>query len=143
MKKQAVIFLIILFVIIIMIFFAVMQNVSAERDLAKYNEQYNCYLNKQIFGTEVASLINKAINENERNGVIKNEDNYYIANETNSIKIYVKLEQDGENFVMEKIFNVGITEFVRLFNLIDFTCTKVNYHKQTGKVSEIYFEIIN
>ena len=90
----------------------------------------------------MASLINKAINENEKNNVTKNDKNYYIPNETNSIKIYIKLQQDGEEFEMERIFNYGMTEFVKNFNLEDFKCTKVNYHKETGKVSEIYFEVI-
>ena len=95
-----------------------------------------------MLGTEVASLINKAIKENEKNNVIKDDKNYYIPNETNSIKIYVKLVQDGEAFAMERIFNYGMTEFVKNFNLENFKCTQVNYHKETGKVSEIYFEVI-
>ncbi len=142
MKKQTVLIFILLLVIILIIAFGIAQNVNAERELVKYNSQFDFYLNKQLIGTEVTTMINKAIDENERNNVLKDEKNYYIPNETDSIKIYIKLEQDGENFAMEKIFNFGITEFVKNFNLEDFKCTKVNYHRDTGKVSEVYFEVI-
>ena len=142
MKKQAIIIGVAILVIILVIAFAVVQNVNVEKELLKYNYQYDKFLNKEVLGTEVASLINKAIDTNEKNNIEKDENKYYISNTTNSIKIYIKLEPDGENFPMERIFEVGMTEFVKNFNLEDFTCKKVNYHKETGKVSEIYFEVI-
>ena len=143
MKKQTIIILLMI-IITIIVAFAVAQNVNAEKILVGYNAQYNKYLNQQVLGTEVASLINKIINTNEKNNIEKDEKEYYIPNTTNSIKMYIKLVQteDAEEFPMERIYNVGITEFVKNFSLIDFTCTKVNYHKETGQVSELYFEVI-
>lgn len=142
MKKQTILILIAILVIVLVVAFAVAQNVNEEKELSRYNEQYNKYLDKEVLGTEVASLINKAMDTNEKNNIDKDEKQYYIQNSTNSIKIYVKLEPEGEDFPMERIVNLGMTEFVKNFNLEDFTCTKVNYHKETGKVSEIYFEVI-
>lgn len=142
MKKQTILILIAILVIVLVVAFAVAQNVNAEKELSRYNEQYNKYIDKEVLGTEVASLINKAMDTNEKNNIDKDEKQYYIQNSTNSIKIYIKLEPEGENFPMERIVNLGMTEFVKNFNLEDFTCTKVNYHKETGKVSEIYFEVI-
>lgn len=142
MKKQAIVILILLFVIVIIIAFAIAQNVSAEKDLFRYNEQYNKYLNGQVLGTEVASLINKAINANEKNNIEKDEKEYYISNGSNSIKVYVKLEPEGESFPMERINKLGMIEFVKNFSLIDFTCTEVKYHNETNKVSEVYFEVL-
>lgn len=142
MKKQTILILLAIIVILLVIAFAIAQNINVEKELFKYNEQYNKYLGKEVLGTEVASLINKAIDTNEKNNVEKDEKKYYIQNSTDSIKIYIKLEPDGENFSMERIVNLGITEFVKNFNLEDFTCTNVKYHEETGKVSEIYFEII-
>lgn len=142
MKKQVIIIGIAILVIMLVIAFAIVQNINVEKELFKYNYQYDKFLNKEVLGTEVASLINKAIDTNEKNNIEKDENKYYISNATDSIKIYIKLEPEGESFPMEKIFNFGMTEFVKNFNLIDFTCSKVNYHKETGKVSEIYFEVI-
>ena len=42
---------------------------------------------------------------------------------------------------MERIVKLGMTEFVKNFNLETFTCTKINYHNETGKVSEVYLEV--
>lgn len=142
MKKQTIIFFIAIFIFLLIVAFAIEQKVNEQNELTKYNSMYDSFLDKQVLGTEVASLINKAINENEKNNVVKDDKNYYIPNETNSIKIYVKLEQDGQSFDMERIFNYGMTEFVKNFNLENFKCTQVNYHKETGKVSEMYFEVI-
>ena len=143
MKKQTLIILILLIVVILVVAFAVIQNVQKERELANYNSQYEKYVNgQQLDGTDVATLINKAMNDNQKNNVEKDEKGYYINNNTNSIKLYIKLVQDGEDFPMERIFEVGKTEFVKNFNIEDFKCTKINYHKETGMVSEVYFEVI-
>ena len=142
MKKQTLLIIILLVVIILVVTFAVAQNVQKQRELANYNNQYEKYLNGQVYGTDVASLINKAIDNNEKNNVEKDENGYYIDNNTNSVKLYIKLVQDGDNFPMERIFEVGLTEFVKNFNIEDFKCTKINYHENTGMVSEVYFEVI-
>lgn len=143
MKKQTLIILILLIIVILIIVFAVAQNVQKQREIANYNGQYEKYLNGQVlYGTDVATLINKAMDDNKKNNVEKDEKGYYINNNTNSIKLYVKLVQDGDNFPMERIFEVGMTEFVKNFNIEDFKCTKINYHKETGMVSEVYFEVI-
>lgn len=142
MKKQTIIIFIMIIVITIIVAFAVAQNVNAEKTLINYNAQYNKYLNQQVLGTEVASLINKIINTNEKNNIEKDEKEYYISNGSNSIKVYVKLEPEGESFPMERINKLGMIEFVKNFSLIDFTCTEVKYHNETNKVSEVYFEVL-
>lgn len=142
MKKQTIIIILILIVIFLIIAFAVMQNMKQGRDIASYNNEYEKYLNEQFLGTEVTTLINKAIDTNEKNSVEKNENGYYVENSTNSIKIYIKLQQDGEYVPMERIFQVGITEFVKNFNLEYFKCTKINYHQATKLVKEVYIEVI-
>lgn len=142
MKKQTIIILILLIIIFLIVAFAVVQNMQKEREIANYNKQYEQYTEKQIYGTDLATLINKAVNDNEKNNVEKDENEYYIQNETDSVKIYVKLQEEGENFPMERIFKLGITEFVKNFNIESFKCTQINYHEQTKKISEIYFEVI-
>lgn len=142
MKKQTIIILILLIAIFLVVAFAVVQNIQKERKLENYNHQYEQYQDKLIYGTDVASLINQAVNSNEKNNVEKDENGYYIQNNSNSVKIFVKLQEEGENFPMERIFKIGITEFVKNFNIETFKCTQINYHEQTHKVSEIYFEVI-
>lgn len=142
MKKQTIILIVVLIIMFLIVTFAVAQNIKKEKELANYNKQYEQYCEKQIYGTDLATLINKAINDNEKNNVDKDENGYYIQNGTNSVKIFIKLQEEGENFPMERIFKRGITEFVKNFNLETFKCTQINYHEQTKKISEIYFEVI-
>lgn len=142
MKKQTILIIILLIVVILMVTFLVLQNIQKARILANYNNPYEICKTKNVYGTDVATLINMAIDNNEKNSIQKDEKDYYIPDEENSVKIYVKLQEEGEDFPMERIFKVGIIEFVKNFNLETFKCTRIDYHKKTGKVSEVYFEYI-
>ena len=142
MKKQAILIIILIVVIVLIIAFIVSQNIQKSRILANYNNPYEICKTKNIYGTDLATLINMAMDNNEKNSITKDERNYYIPDEENSVKIYVKFQEDGEAFPMERIFQVGIVEFVKNFNLETFKCTKINYHQTNGKVSEVYFEYL-
>ena len=113
---------------------------TKKRIIDKENAEFNAYLNKEILGTELATLINKAINNNEANSVKKDEKGYYIDNNTNSIKIDLKMRTIEKTYPMEEIYNNQMSLFVQNFNLIKFKCTSVNYHKKTGKISNLVFE---
>ena len=71
------IILIILFLIIILSIYAIKINTKIKlKNLERYNLQYETYLNKTITGTELATIINKAINLNESNNIKKDYKNY-------------------------------------------------------------------
>lgn len=109
----------------------------------EYNSTYEYYLEKEIYGTELTSLINKTVNENEKNKVEKDENNYFKDNGENSIRIEVKIlnsEKEYITYPMEEMYNKDITRFVQYFNLIKFKCTKIEYHKNSGTVSKLLFE---
>lgn len=109
-------------------------------DIKRWNKEYEQYLDKEIFGTELATAINKVINENERNKVSKDEKGYYIDNGTNSIKIDLNMVTIKKTIKMEQVHDNGIAEFVKNFNFIKFKGSNIEYHKKTGKVSKIIFE---
>lgn len=140
MKKTFLTVLLIIF-IIICIAYTFLINLRAEKlEKEKYNKQYEQYLNKEILGTEVATLISKIVDLNERNNVTKDEKGYYINNQENSIKIDLKMTTIDKTYPMEEIYNNKITSFVQNFNFITFKCTSIEYHKKTGKVSKLVFE---
>ena len=112
------------------------------RNIKKYNSQYEYYINKSIYGTELVTLINKVINENEINKVEKDEKGFFIENNENSIKINIKMNTNGKTYQMETFYNNDITKFVENFNLVKFRCNKIEYHKKSGRVSKLYFEEI-
>ena len=99
-------------------------------------------LGKEIYGAEIATLINKVTEQNERNNVSKDENGYYIDNGTNSIKIDLKMITVEKTYPMELIYKNDVTNFVKNFNVILFKCTNIEYHKETGKVSKLIFEQI-
>lgn len=113
---------------------------TTNRIIKEKNSEYEYYLGRTVYGTDVTTLINKATNENEKNGIQKNEKNHYIENNENSIKIELKMMTTDKTYPMEEIYNNDITKFVANFNLIKFKCTKLEYHKNTGKIKKLVFE---
>lgn len=140
MKNTFLITLGIIFIIICIVC-AFLINLNAEkREIIKENIEYEKYLNKQIQGTELATIISKAVDNNEKNNVQKDEKGYYIENEDNSIKIDLKMSTIKKTYPMEEIYKNQITSFVENFNTINFKCTSIEYHNKTGRISKLVFE---
>ncbi len=143
--KKAFICLIILIVIgsIVAVVF-ISNNYKQATEIKNINKQYEEYLNKELFGTDVTTVINKAINSNEKNNIEKDEKGFFIENDTNSIKVeIVMLNEEGkETYQMETIDKVGINQFINNFNLINFKCSNIEYHDKTKMVKKIVFEQI-
>ena len=144
MKKNTIIISLILLAIIIICATLINVKTKASKATLKQNQEYEKYLEKNIYGTDVVTLINKAISDNETNNVQKDEKGYYVDNNQNSIKIDLVMITDVEKektttYKMEAISKVGITEFIKNFNIAEFKCTKKEYHSQTGKLA--YIEI--
>ena len=131
-----IIFLIIFFVATYMVY-SYRKDVIASQEI---NESYTAYYNKQIYGTELISIINKTIDLNEQNGIPKNN-GIYIENENNSIKIYIqfKYKEDYETVDMEKIYNTGTDNFRKAYSSAYFTCSNITYHEKTNNVKTLTF----
>ena len=144
MKKTVIVFGILFLTIILIVSVSLTQNKENLMAIQKENAEYEKYKEGQVFGTQVASLINKATNENLKNEVKQDEKGFFIENETNSVKIEIKLqnEKDLKTYQMETIQKVGTEGFVKNFNLILFKCTSIEYHEQTKRVAKVVFEQI-
>lgn len=144
MKKNVIIITLILFIIIIICIVGINLNSKTSKVVKKQNSEYEQYLSTEIYGTDVITLINKATSSNEENNVPKDEKDFYIDNNQNSIQIDLVMITDEEKnettvYKMETISKVGITNFIKNFNTTKFKCTNIEYHKQTGKIK--YIEI--
>lgn len=104
------------------------------------NTQYESYYKKEIYGTDVATLVNRAVNDNENNNVKKDSKGFYIENNTNSIKIEIKITDNDTTYQMETLYNGGMTNFVNYYNNIEFECTKIEYHSKTKRIKYLLFE---
>lgn len=143
MKKTFFIILSIIFIIVCITYTFLIELRAEKAQILKDNMQYEQYLNKQILGTELATLISKVVDSNQRNDVQKDGKGYYINNEQNSIRIDLKMTTIDKTYPMEEIYNNKITSFVQNFNFISFECTSIEYHKKTGRISKLVFEELN
>lgn len=142
MKKTATIISLILLIVVIICTFLIKLSTRTSKAVFNENMVYEQYLNGTIYGTDVVTLVNKAISNNENNNITKNEDGLYINNDQNSVTIDLVMITDEEKqetatYKMEKIYNYGMTKFIRNFNTAEFKCTNLKYHEQTGRIAHI------
>ena len=141
MKKQFIILIIILLIIVAVVglyFYNLNRlNLLAEN----HNKTYQQIENQDILGTTLISIINKAIDDNEKNEVTK-ESIYYQDNEQNSIKITIQFKELDHTVQMEDIAAQTTENFIQFFATATFRCTKIEYHEKTNFVKSLYFEQI-
>lgn len=140
MKKNIIYIFIIFSIIAIYVTGKVVNFRESNLQIKRLNKEYEQYLNKEIYGTDIITIINTAIDNNKKLKIEKNNENNYIDNETTSIKIYIKMLDTEEKYSMEIIEKVGISSFIDNFNTIKFKSSEVKYHKKTGQIAEITFE---
>ena len=104
---------------------------------------YAKYINNNIVGTEVASVINQAVDDNEYERIKKDENGKYIQNDENSINVEVKITEFNEEqiYTMETLYNGGMEQFVRYYGQIPFKSVKVEYN-ENKRIKYILFEQI-
>lgn len=141
MKKIALFFLIII-VIVVGISYMYLNSKANYYQSKKANMEFESYYNHEIMGTDLTTIINKAIDSNQNNDVQKDEKEKYINNDNNSINIDIKMLDVDETYSMETFFNGGIEKFVQYYGTIQFKCTQIEYHKKTNKVKYMLFEQI-
>lgn len=142
MKKFIILFSIVIIVVAV-VSFNYMNYTNEQNEVIKYNLEFEKNYQKEIYGIDLTTIINKVINNNEKNNVEKGQDGKYINNETDSINIDIKMTDLDRVFTMETIYNGGMEQFVQHYSNIQFKCTKIEYHEKTGKISYMYFEQIS
>ncbi len=139
MKKLAIFFLIIIIIIVGMSYLYL--NYKANYyETKKVNYQFSSYEGQEIYGAEVATLVNKAVDNNESNQVPKDEKGKYINNDNNSIQIEIMMLDNDKIYTMETLYRGGMDKFVQYYNSIKFKCTRLEYHKSTNKVKYMLLE---
>ncbi len=141
MKKIAIFFIII--ILIICAIFAMYISYKANYNISKKsNLSFEKYLNEEVYGSELATVINRAIDRNEKNEVEKNNKGIYQNNDTNSINIEIKMLDDDTIYQMETFYRGGIQNFINYYSNIKFKCVDIEYHSSTNQVKYMLFEQI-
>ena len=140
--KKIIIFLVGIGIIVAIVSYVYFNYRIMENEAKRENMQYENYYQKEIYGTDLVTLMNKVVDENTKNEVEKDDTGLYKDNGKNSIRIDIKFTDDDRIHTLEEIYNGGTEVFVQYYNQIKFKCTKIEYHEQTGKVRYLYFEQI-
>ena len=140
MKKLAIIFLIGV-ILIVGISYMYLNYKANYNEARKTNYQFESYYEKEFYGADVVTLINKAYDNNLTSGVERDKNGIFIENDTNSIKIDVKIIDNDKLYNMETLYIGGMDKFVQNYNGIKFKCTKIEYH-QNRKIKYMLIEQI-
>lgn len=140
MKKYIITILILVAIVISSMLYAYNTYKKNLQDLKNYNNEFTKYENTEIAGTEIATILNKAVNNNEQNNIQKNEQGMYIENDENSIKIDIYIKDNDTTYSMETIYNMGVEKFINSFSLETFKITETQYHNKTGRIKYIKLE---
>ncbi len=139
MKRYILIFVIIIAILGIICYNYAQKKITSNEIKLKNSEYINLY-NKEISETELATLINKVYDQNEKNNVEKDDKGIFKDNLTNSINIEIKFKQREDIYSFELIYQKDVTTFLRLYSKEYFKCTKMEYHEKTKLIKYLYFE---
>ena len=143
--KRIFLYILVIFIIIIAIVLVHISDKNTQRnEISKFNVQFEQYVGKDIiYGTDVLTIINKAIDSNEKNKIARDENNYYIEDDSLSVKVDIILlskndkgDIEEKTFPMEQLEKAGLDGFVTNFNLTPFEFSSIEYNSQK-RVSKI------
>lgn len=143
MKRIICIILVIVICIVISIAYAYSGYKKEYNEVQNFNSNFSQYIDKEFYGNELATIINRAIDNNEKNKILKDSNGRYIEDEMYSIKVDIYITDNETTYSMETINLGGISNFVSYYSDVKFKCTKVEYHKKTNRISYLYIEQIS
>ncbi len=143
MKRIICIILVIVICIVISIAYAYSGYKKEYNEVQNFNSNFSQYIDKEFYGNELATIINRAIDNNEKNKIPKDSNGRYIEDEMYSIKVDIYITDNETTYSMETINLGGISNFVSYYSDVKFKCTKVEYHKKTNRISYLYIEQIS
>ena len=143
MKKIFGTVILILILIIVVIGIKITDNTKKQESISKFNEVFEEYKNKTIYGADVYTIINKAIDNNTAYNIKKDEKGFYIDDNKYCLKVeLILLSTDDKGQVnevmyqMEVLQKAGLDGFISSFSLTEFKCTEIKYN-QEGRISTI------
>lgn len=138
--KKILIFLAIIIIVIAIVIVRYFSFDSEKNLIMKENKEFEQYNGKEIYGLELATVINKAVDENTKNRIKKDDKGIFIQNEKDSIQVEIYMQDNETTYKMEQFYNAGTEQFVQHYGNIKFKCSKIEYHQETGKIKYMFFE---
>ena len=139
MKKGFICFSIVV-IIVAIVWYRYISYIHEVKTIESENTDFDKYKDQDVYGLDVASMINKAVDKNTKNKIEKDEQGNFIQNEENSIEIEIYMLDNETTYKMETIYNAGTEQFVQYYGDVKFKCSKIEYHKNTRRIKYILFE---
>lgn len=140
MKKIIILILIAVTVAISMIFVNYTEYRNKLAQVNKINKEFTAYENNIMQISTVITIMNKAIQLNTENDIQKDENNFFIENETNSIKVFLEIRSRESVIPMEDLIlgkKAGIEKVSFAFSDMLFKIDNIEYHEKTGQIKKI------
>lgn len=140
MKKIIILILIIVTVAISIIFVNYTEYRTKKSQVNNINKEFTVYENNVMQISSVITIMNKAIQLNTENNIQKDENDFFIENETNSIKVFLEIKSRESVIPMEDLIlgkKAGIEKVSFAFSDMLFQIDKIEYHEKTGQVKKI------
>ena len=124
MKKIAIFFFIVV-AIVCTVAYVYLNYTYNYRNAQRENSEFNISKDEEIEGSELTTIINKAIDTNTKNEIQKDNKGKYIDNRNNSINIDIKFIDNDVTYNMEMLYNSGMQNFLYYYGNIKFKCSEV------------------
>ena len=138
--KKIFIFLAIVVIIVAIVGVRYISYKSEYNAVRRENADFEKYKDQEVYGLDVASIMNKAVDKNTKNKIEKDDNGNFIQNDENSIEIEIYMSDNEKTYKMENIYDAGTEQFVQYYGKIKFKCSNIKYHKKTGRIKYILFE---
>lgn len=143
MKKTILFLVLILILILIIVMLGISNNRAKVNEILIFNSEFEKYLGKSMYGADVLTIINKAIDNNESYSINKDKNGFYIEDNIYSINVeLILLSKNEEEKIEEKVYKMetlekaGLSGFISSFSLTPFECSKIEYNtnKRVSKI---------
>lgn len=143
MKKIIILILITVIAVISIVFANYIEYMENKTQIMNVNKEFTRYQDSTLQINTVITLMNKAIQKNTENNISKDENNFFIENDTNSIKVFLEIKSRGSLIPMEDLIlgkKAGIEKVNYAFSDMLFEITELEYHKKTGQLKKVIIQ---
>ena len=136
MKKIIWTIILVIIVIIVIIVIKISDNFNNQASITKFNSSFEEYRDKKLYGADVTTIINKAIDNNKFYNIKKDEKDFFIDDDNNCLKVELTLLSTDDKgqvkevvYQMETLQKAGLDKFISSFSLIEFKCMNIEYNQ--------------
>ena len=142
MKKTIIVLFCIFIAIIISLYTYYQSTQSVLQGVKKFNYQFEQYFDKEIYGADVVTIMSKAIDNNNQYNIARDEENKFVEDNKNCLKVMIRFKDVDKKFDMESIEKAGIEGFMQNFSKSTFKIIEYKYNEESKRIGKIVIEEI-